>query len=391
MNKQSEMPLMNRSFLLDESFYNNSNIRYRGIILDMVESLLTPQRLQDQVLYEIMAPFGFNTLQLSLLTDNGCCLRLDANPRLYHLARLPAGARPLKTEDLQEVVATAKQLGIQVLPEISISTNAGGWYNAGLLVDCPCVLCDEECVGGVANDISQGSLLPLLLSVIQDLHDIFHTSSSDYLHLGRDERRDSMRCWNESGKQEANNYYDVFEERLSYLLKMKGLYDPKHILRWENQEQVQYAKRTGDVTHYHHSIPSYKTVISKNNNHNTRTFFGTVSLTAEKDPWMIYQETRQWAAAQPTGLLAKVEEPLHPQSNHDLAQRLLAFAIGSADDLPAMERTEFETWLATSCRKAQQCQPVEKKYFYTKVDPKSIRKELCSMMTKTLSVPVLRE
>jgi hypothetical protein len=292
----------------------------------------------------------------------------------------------LQTEDLQEVVATAKQLGIQVLPEISISTNSGGgWYNAGLVVDCPRVLCDEE-GGGVANDVSQGSLLPFLLSAIQDLHDIFHTSSSDYLHLGREERRDSMRCWNKSGKQEAN--YDVFEDRLSYLLKMKGLYDPKHILRWENQEQVQYAKRTGNVTHYHHSIPLHETAASNKNN--TRTFFGTVSLTAEKDPWMIYQETRQWAAAQPTGLLAKVEEPLHPQSNHDLAQRLLAFAIGSAE-LPAMERTEFKTWLATTCHKAQQCQPAGKKYFYPKVDPKSIRKKLCSTMTKTVSVRVLRE
>jgi hypothetical protein len=370
-----DLPMNNQSLLVDPIILSKSKIRYRGIIFDLVQDLVPPNRFQRQILEEMMVPLGLNMLQLALATNEGFAVRFESNPRLYHLVgSLPSDAQPYGREQLQTVVDAASAWGIQVVPELVISTNAGGWYNSGLLVHCPRVLCEGSKsggAGGMALDVTEGAVLPLLRSVIQEVRQIFFNNSG-YLHLGSDERQDSLQCWNESG-QEAD--YDGFEERLSYLLL--GLYDPQHILRWENREQFHYPKRTGDVTHYHRAPPT-----------TNQTFFGTVFITKEKTPWSIYQETRQWVASKPTGLLAKIEDTLSPHSNHELGQRLLAFAIGMAERPNSMDQTEFDVFFAHTCGKTLWCQASGRTFL---PPPKSNRQMLCRTMTKTLTVPVTRD
>jgi hypothetical protein len=134
-------------------------VKFSGFIVDTVEDIVLPKVLQD-LMEHIMVPLGLNTLQLSLMNRLGCSLQLKSIEQVYHLVPKPRNIDPFPDDVLQKILRSSKRLDIELIPEISITTQATGWYHAGFLVDCANTLCDS---GEIANDINCGSLLPVVL------------------------------------------------------------------------------------------------------------------------------------------------------------------------------------------------------------------------------------
>lgn len=65
--------------------------------------------------------------------------------------------------------------------------------------------------------------------------------SSNFIHLGFDEREEGMLCFDEADMA-AN--FDSFEARLEEFLRIERI-ALEHVLRWENTEKMTYAHRPG--------------------------------------------------------------------------------------------------------------------------------------------------
>jgi hypothetical protein len=388
-----------------------TKVPFRGFIVDMVDDMVPPEVLSD-LMEQIMVPLGLNTLQLSLINHLGCSLQLESLEGLYHLVPTPPTAvKPLSDDVLGQIVDTGDRLGIELIPEISITTQVTGWYHAGFLIDCPNTLCLADSSGGstiggaISNDVNHGSLLPLVLLVIRKLRTIFRSGS--FLHLGSDERAASQACWTESGRTPD---YNRFERILSNLLEAKNWYNSSSILRWENKEGIVYPQRTGRITQYRygrHPLPldernaSLTAAGSRQTAHHEESeslVFGSLSITPEKDPWAIYQETRKWVAESgtpPRGLLAKIrlkDRIIHP---NQYKAGILAFAIGLSSKVPVLnDSSSLDAYMSELCASNNQhlCPSPFDEGVTGKSQPiTSPRGQmLCKAMTNTISRPVMR-
>jgi hypothetical protein len=378
------------SLLLDDRFQTH-DVEHVGIILDLVNSMVVPDDIIS-ILNNTMAPLNLNFLQLRLVDDYGFSMRLvglegessgssssssttiavasgDTSPSLYmpriyfldrlaHVVKHPFKSGPYSNENLMHIVAHARTHGIQVMPEVAISTNVGGWFNGGLLLDCPTVLCESNGAGGssgrqphhfgMTHNVTNGSLLPLLVAVIRQLQGIF-SSSSGYIHLGADERGQAFPCVRESGltwnQTESDAMFDDFERRLSLLLELQKIYNPSRILRWNNAEQIRYPTRTGRITHYRSTDPPPPLTVQKENRKkpekDEETFFATVNLLDPDNKgetgggadgaWAIYQKTITWVRHKPQGLVAEIRAFGSPEvwNKFEYSQRLVAFALAT--------------------------------------------------------------
>ena len=223
------------------------------------------------------------------------------------------------------------------MPEISISTNAGGWHRSGLTARCPVTLCDQGT--DIPLDINDPLLLPVTVAAIRDLLDIF---SSDFIHLGTDERQKSLPCFKEAWIRPD---FDSFERKLTTLLQMEGI-STDRIIRWENKEQTHYPGRVGAITQCR---PGSSECPHNQTTTTPKPWFATVSL-VEGGPWKIYETTRELALLKPIGIVANIPNLDKDYfAAHNIPQRLLAFAMGIASDLPNMDRPTFEKRYVDIC------------------------------------------
>jgi hypothetical protein len=219
------------------------------------------------------------------------------------------------------------------MPELSISTNAGGWFKAGFNVQCPEHICK---VGkNIPQDVNDKQYLPVVMSVIRDIRTIF--SNSKYFHLGSDERVASMPCFKEANKHGSLNF-DVFENNLIQLLDMEGL-KMDNIVRWQNGENTNYPDRAGAITQCRSEdcrVPHGK------------EWFATVDL-REGGGWQIYQTTNRLALKKPAAILADFDRLDYEYFKENrIPLRMLAFTIGNLN-LRELNRTEFEDIFNTLC------------------------------------------
>jgi hypothetical protein len=364
--KQQDEPKSFEQPSLLHKHFGNMKVPLRGIRLDLVE---TPTKQpQIEAFMEHMASLGLNTLQLSMLNGFGTSLYLEDMTLLYHMVPTPRSSDPLTEVVLGNLVRTATKLGIQVIPEISITTDATGWYHAGFLLNCPQAFCENGCI---TNDVTRGSLLPILLETVRKLHNIFIKSSS-YIHLGSDERNSSRACWEESGK---HGNYDLFESRLEEMLMQKNWYNSSSIIRWENKEGAVSTNRLGLVTQYQHKLPPKA--------NQDLPFFGSIAVSLESDPWETYRQTLEWAAVKPTGLIVKV-------STKDLASKklnLVAFAAGLSTSSPPMNREELSTFLSDTCNENPDWCPEQFSAKEKGKEPSRLS-ALCKSMTKAFPTSI---
>jgi hypothetical protein len=268
------------------------SVPYRGISLDLVRSLPGNNATKSLMLIvDTMSELGLNLLQLRIMDDLGFVFQF--NDRL-DLQRVDNGFNSYDSV-VPVIVAYAYERGIMVMPEISITTRSGGWSDSFTHVKCPNTLCED---GRGAIDLAQPSAWPILSITLKMLRYLF---SSKFIHLGYDERKESMACFEEAA---VNPEFNVYEEKIREILHIERI-PLDHVLRWENQEREVYANRTGAVTHYR--VSDGPTI----NNASSPWFVSTDLYLDEEestklDGWGIYKHTRSLAEKSPTGILASV-------------------------------------------------------------------------------------
>ena len=302
-----------------------------GIVIDLVQD----SSLKDDYLKLLrrIEPLGINLIQLNLANDFGQAVEYKSIPNIgYFQASLEHNETDKKAKSsfynlqrLGDMVHLAHENGIRLIPEINLATNGGGWYNTGVLMDCPQTLCDKG--HNIAFDVidKMESVIPIVVAAILEIWDAFSISPfQSFLHLGADERKAAIDgCFMEAGHEAstAKSAYNRFEKTLLASLSMVGI-DPNQIIRWHNREKVKYPDRVGYITHYT-EIDDVPKVPESGILH--APFFGTVLLEDDTTPWDVYRDTRRWlnGPSTPQGMVIKTIGGQIPQYDH-----LVAFAMG---------------------------------------------------------------
>jgi hypothetical protein len=288
---------------------------------------------------EYVAKLGFNIIQLPLVTNKGFVYKSRIQPQLAQsvlssLANVSYGL----SQDIEPLIAKAADYGVEIMPEVSISTGAAGWSQSGLTLNCA----EHFCGGGeVVTEISRPQLISVLYAVIGEL---YYTFTSRYIHLGSDERKDAEPCLLEAGI--ATSEFDVFETELEKILE-KSAIGADNLLKWDNKEQTYYQTRTGKITQYRAGPDPG---VLKAHSGKSSPFFVTVDI-LDGDTLSVYEHTRELAALLPTGILAGVRTLTRDEwSKLKIPQRLIAFALGAAAATSANNSSSFHSQYIGLCR-----------------------------------------
>ncbi|VEU34789.1 unnamed protein product [Pseudo-nitzschia multistriata] len=333
----------------------DSNIPHVGLVVNLVENSISQQNLFR--LLQTIELLGMNLIQLNLADDFGQVVEYDSVSGIgYSTALSEANQKDAKIalplydrHRLEQIIGWAYQAGIQLVPEINLATNGGGWFKTGMLIDCPKVLCEKG--HGIAFDVINKieSVLPIVLSVVAELRDIFSASPlNKFMHLGFDEREMAVGgCFSESGldASEVHAALHRFETKLFDAISLIGA-DHHNIIRWQNEEKVEYRDRTGKITQF----TSIDDLADKYDSISDLTpFFGTVLITEKNTPWEVYQATLCWTtkSSPPHGLVAKGTHGQVPQID-----QLVAFTMGLRDRAKTDTTFDgFQTDFAVACEK----------------------------------------
>jgi hypothetical protein len=347
-----------------------------GVIFDMVNSLESPPSRVLELLRDYAAPLGFKTLQLRLVDDNGFAIRLSTQPKLGYtaLSQMTISSIPDADEYKEMAVSAWKELGIEIIPEITITTNAGGWINTGFAADCPQVLCRKG--KGIATDISESGFLPVIYTVIRELRQVF---TSSFLHLGHDDRQAALDgCLKEGGRDAED--LALFEDKLSALVGLLNI-TQEQIIRYENQEKKVHKDRTGKITQYHARSSTDMPTVGKGEN-----FFVTVDL-LRQTPWNIYENTRALVKLNPAGIFGEIRDiGENSWQKKNVGLRLVAFAMGLQRTTDAdLDEKSFQKALVGACKasKISGCEKADgtKEHVAYQVDLSRYHDKMCSEVT----------
>lgn len=295
-----------------------------GVIFDLANSIVPAENVKT-LLTMFVAPLGVDMLQLRLSDDFNFGVQLESNSRLsravWNKERTEALRTKPKLTDFHQVVDAASEWNMEVFPEVSLSTNAGGWVEGGFLVRCPIKYCKEGT--WIPNDIRDPMLLPLVYAVLWELRQSFG-GSSPFFHLGADERVENLKCYEEAGlKEDEDPPFGAFESKLKKLLLMLGV-KPEHVIRYDNIEQLSYEDRLGDITHYHvPDTPGELPDVRPEEPH-----FMTADLLS-RNIYSIYKDAHKMAAAKPLGVMGEIRtlDKTIWEEQH-MGIRLIAFVLG---------------------------------------------------------------
>jgi len=332
------------------------DVPWSGVIFDMVNSVRSPTTRIYELLQKVVAPLGFKLLQLRLVDDFGFGIQLESQIRLGYFAnRLglesKAGkAAPLNlpsANDYRKLASMAMdELNIQVFPEISISTNAGGWVHSGFASLCPHHFCEKG--RGVTTDVADPSFLPVVYSVLKELRSVFNRTS--FFHLGHDERQSALDgCLRESltSTEASSVAFSEFEEKLALFTDMLGI-SQNDILRWHNQEHKRYGGRTGNITHYRVQPDAELPKVNPGEN-----FFVSVDL-MYGDTWGIFKQTVSLLKLKPEGILGEIRDISEDGwEDKNLNLRLVAFSMGLQGKHEMSGKDAFTKALVKACKAAK--------------------------------------
>ena len=314
------------SFVREKS--DQSQVPFRGISLDLVRIDSGGETMERMLAtLELMYMLGLNTLQLRLMSDTGFALEIPQHNNL-----LWGYEDRFCESEIRTIVKHARALGIQVIPEITTATRAGGWFGAGVLADCSKLMCSTGI--GMGVNVTDTDFIAIIISVLHHLIELF--DHPPYIHLGFDEREEVKACYDEAQLEVDLN---EFERRLVAALKFQD-FDESKLIRWENSEGVLYPGRAGRVTHYRLSkpiTPGEPAFISSGLN------LGDPNM-VDMNAWSVYEQTRKLVSYKPTGVVAVVDI-LHSTFWKDfaIAPRLMAYAIGLAKS--DLNKLDFEEQL----------------------------------------------
>lgn len=323
-----------------------------GVLIDVVNGMRPTSHTLD-VLKKFIAPLGISLVQLRLADNYGFAMRLAQLSRVEYFPTSGYWNPSPKAEEYADLVLEAGEMGIEVYPEITLSTDAGGWVSSGFALNCPQAFCDESAPHGTL-DIGKREFLAVAYSVVREFMEVFSTSS--YIHLGSDERVGNLPCFQEDGKYQ-DPPFEAFERNLTKLLTEYLGMSTQHILRWENQEQVHYLGRTGDITHHRSTTPFILPTVREG-----EPFFVTLELLAPIPAgdsthsvfYEIYKNTRQLMELGPLGILAEIRAMDElTWSNYYVGLRLISYRLGTRPDQDDYSPEEFQVQLAKECHRVQ--------------------------------------
>ena len=328
-------------------------VPFTGVIFDMVNSIKSPSTRVLDLSKTFVAPLGFKLLQLRLVDDFGFGIQLQTQSKLGFFANRHIDPHTNdkndnlltipNAEDFRELVASImNETGIQVVPELTLSTNSGGWLHAGFAAECPRVLCDKG--KGVATAISDPGFLPVVYSVLREFRDIF--STSPLIHLGHDDREAASKgCLKEALIEDPMAELSLFEEKLALVTEMLGI-EQKNIVRYSNQENNLYSDRTGKITHYQ-AQPEGQLP----NPNSGERFFATVNLLTAGSPWDIYKETLALVNLKPEGIFGEIRDLDEATwKTKNVGVRLVALSMGLQQDAElAIDKDAFTQALVEAC------------------------------------------
>jgi hypothetical protein len=343
---------------------------HTGVILDAVNSIVLPSRIKS-IIEDDVAKLGFNIIQMRLIDNHGFTLKFEETSWEHSFATAKGGgAMPYRIkEDLGPLVAAARRLGIEMMPEISVSSDGGGWFNTGAMMSCPEHFCKSS---STPNNVNDPVLMPLLFMVIAELRHVF---SSKFFHLGSDERIGSMPCFEEVGVVPD---FDGFENKLTHLLQMHGIL-PDHILRTENARKRVHEGRTGTIT-------QLRAGTNDMDEPDDIVFF-TVDV-EDGDAWTVYQRTKELVALEPLGIMAEVRALMKSHwDNVEMPKRLLAFSMAISELPTAEDPDAFAASFRAICETLSldtDCTPPGKLQRHTSyiVDSEKFRKGVCDARTE---------
>jgi hypothetical protein len=308
-----------------------------GIFLDLIEIDISLESFGD--LMEILHSLQMNFVHLRLSGHFGQVVDFESLPEITYSAFVPKNkshsTRFYRQQHLKQFAKAAKRWGIKIMPEINLATNGGGWVKTGMLLNCPLILCHHA--DGVAFDVINklGSILPVVVAAVREIIHVFSSPLSiSWVHMGADDRaRAAQGCFAEAGYgvQEAQEGFRIFEDKLSTALALHGI-DQDNIVRWSNDENVHYSKRTGQITQH---LSSYDTSSLDPES----LYFGTVSV-SDDTAWKIFCNTRKWLVKSnaPTGLVLMSANGGIPSIAH-----MTAFIMAlSATKLSEIKQEGFE-------------------------------------------------
>jgi hypothetical protein len=165
--------------------------------------------------------------------------------------------------------------------------------------------------------------MAMLSAVIAEVRESF---SSDYIHLGYDERNEGRACYKEADI--AGLDYDIFERKVNKLMEVYKIPLEK-VIRWENAEGKVYPGRTGKLTHYRLQDPP---TTGNSDPYFVSTNLEMMDLDSKlQNAWDVYSQTKRFVVSdgtKPTAVLASVGSLT--QYNWDefsIGERLLAMTM----------------------------------------------------------------
>jgi Glycosyl hydrolase family 20, catalytic domain len=356
-------------------------VSHTGVIIDAASTMPKLSRVHT-IIEKYLSVMGFNLVQLGLVGDAGFSFIPSVIPNLGQ-SILSDNDSPLYWPlELASLVSSAASLGVAIMPEITVSTDAAGWVNAGFTLNCPVLFCTGN---SLPNNVNEEQLLPVLYSVIGELRSIFN--SSKLFHLGTDERSSSMNCWQEA---QLTPDFDKFEAKLETLIALANL-APEETLRRENGEGIRYKNRAGGVTQYPTGqLDDIRT---------DELFFLTVDL-FDGDAFTVFTNTKKAVALKPLGVLADLAKLSESKfTNWDIPKRLLAFAMGVseiANFWSLFDESTFNDYFSQICEALElevDCSPPVDRTFHVDVvtESKQFIDKQCDVYTRVESILVAKK
>lgn len=174
------------------------------------------------------------------------------------------------------------------------------------------------------------------------------------MHLGSDDRvLVAGSCFVEAGykESEALSALHRFGNKLSVELSELGI-NQKNVLRWHNEEKIDYEDRTGRISHYA-SVSDLSNL--SGSGFLSDGFFGRILIKDGMGPWEVYQETRRWTNIEPVAPQGLVAEGIHGQIPR--LDQLIAFSMRldntTKSNVTPTTFGEFQDRMKAICQKVQ--------------------------------------
>jgi hexosaminidase len=164
--------------------------RHRGVLLDVCRHFFTVEEVKRQL--DIMALYKFNVFHWHLTEDQGWRIAMDKYPKLAEVAAFRMYGDSVyggsySRKQLEDVVAHARGLGIEIIPEIELPGHSQAAIAAYPELGCTGKPLEVATEWGVFKDIycaGNEQTFEFLEDVLDYVCEIF---PSKYIHIGGDE------------------------------------------------------------------------------------------------------------------------------------------------------------------------------------------------------------